>query len=189
MPYITEELYGAIGRETGLYDGLIMKSAWPKGFIFDFSADDERQINALVSTVTQVRTIKADLGLGAKKIELDISFKAEINDLWHNNKDWVARLAGLEKISIKKHLKRSLYKGEWWDFDFAVSDLDSAAFLASLEKKVLNIENFAAKLAAKLNNENFVKNAPEEIVATDRERFVAAQAELKRLKELRDAFR
>ena len=98
-------------------------------------------------------------------------------------------LSWIEDISFKKTLKRTLYKGYWWDFNFVVSDLDSTAFLVSLEKKVLNVENFTTKMAAKLNNENFVKNAPEEVVASDRERFLTAQTELKRLKELRDAFR
>jgi valyl-tRNA synthetase len=143
----------------------------------------------LIDTITQIRNIKADLGLSAKKITLEISFKAGTGDLWHNNKDWAARLAGVEKVLFKNNLKRALYKSDWWDFSFEVSDLDSAAFLVSLEKKVLNVENFTAKMAAKLNNENFVKNAPQEVVANDRERFLTAQTELKRLKELRDAFR
>jgi valyl-tRNA synthetase len=189
IPYITEEIYTTIGRETGLGSGSVMQAVWPQGYAVDFKPGEEEQIRALIDTVTQIRNIKADLGLSAKKIDFELSFKAETGDLWHNNKEWVARLAGLEKISFRKSLKRALCKNEWWDFGFEVSELDSAAFLGSLEKKILNIENFTAKMAAKLNNENFVKNAPQEVVVNDRERFSAAQIELKRLKELHDAFR
>jgi len=189
MPYITEEIYTIIGRETGLVHGSLMRSSWPKPFNAPFNPGEQEQIYALIHTVTQIRTIKADLNLSSHKINLEISFQADMENLWHNNEDWLKRLSGIEQVIVVKRLKRTLFQSNLWNFNFAVSDLDCTAFLASLEKKVLNMESFTAKMAAKLNNENFVKNAAQEVVASDRERFATAQAELKRLKELRDAFR
>jgi valyl-tRNA synthetase len=36
MPYITEEIYTTIGRETGLTAGSIMQAVWPRNYPIDF---------------------------------------------------------------------------------------------------------------------------------------------------------
>jgi valyl-tRNA synthetase len=60
--------------------------------------------------------------------------------------------------------------------------IDVAAETARLEKALAKLGKETGGLEAKLANERFLANAPEEVVAEQRERLAAALAERDRLK-------
>ena len=69
--------------------------------------------------------------------------------------------------------------------------IDLAAEAARLQKEIAKVTEEIARLHKKLSNEKFVANAPEEIVAAEREKlaeFVEAQSRLQlALSRVRDA--
>jgi len=188
MPFITEEIYSIIAEMVPLKSKLIMHSDWPQGINIEFAPGEKEKMAAIMDTIVQIRNLKADLGLNTQKTKLEVLPKQYADSLWLENKDWVKRLALLEDIELVKYLKRTLYKGEWWDLNL-ISDLNADVFIASLDKKIANIENMMAKTNAKLSNENFVKNAPADIVDGEKVRFAEMQKQTSRLGELRNAFK
>ena len=55
--------------------------------------------------------------------------------------------------------------------------IDPQAEIERLTKRIAKIDADIAKLSAKLGNENFVRNAPPDVVATDRARVAEFEAQ------------
>jgi valyl-tRNA synthetase len=63
------------------------------------------------------------------------------------------------------------------------SVIDKDAELARLSKEIGKIEGELAKIAGKLGNEKFVANAPEAVVAKERDRQAQLESQLVKLKD------
>jgi len=189
MPFITQEIYHTIAGIVPLSPDSIMSSLWPEPVGITFAPEEKTAIFALIDTVVRIRNIKADLGMNTQKVILEVMAREGAAGLWKDNQDWIKRLALLDGVEVVKCLKRTLYKSGLWDINLRVPDIDHAAFLTALEKKISGLESVSARAAGKLSNDKFVKNAPADVVEQERERFAAVRLELKRLKELSDAFK
>jgi valyl-tRNA synthetase len=95
---------------------------------------------------------------------------------------WLTRLAGLESI---KQLARSesapesatAIVGELTLLVPMAGLIDPKAEIERLTKKMAKNASDIGKLNAKLGNENFVRNAPPEVVAADRARVAELEAQ------------
>jgi valyl-tRNA synthetase len=186
LPFVTEELWTSL---TGAESVVIAR--WPgevaagaDGALPELPADlaAEAEIEALMRLVTEVRRFRSDQGL-------------------RPSQQVPARLAGLGDTVLADHegrirtLLRLVEPGP----DFAPTaslqaegvtiDLDTAAGLdVAAERKRLAKDLAAAEAdieaaLRKLSSQSFVERAPAEIVAKNRDRLAAAQAEAARLTE------
>jgi valyl-tRNA synthetase len=64
--------------------------------------------------------------------------------------------------------------------------IDVEAELARLGKRRSKVEQELARASAKLGNDSFVRNAPAEVVAQERERIAGFKRELAQLAEQRE---
>jgi valyl-tRNA synthetase len=125
--------------------------------------------------------------LGTEKVGLEV--KTEQEKLWEENKSWIQRLSNLECIEFRKDLKRILYKNDLWELNLKIEELEINKFIASLEKKIKDLEKVLERISLRINNENFLKNAPKEKVEEEKIRFKELSLQMKSLKELKDAFK
>jgi valyl-tRNA synthetase len=191
MPFISEEIFQSIKRNTGLVlQEALMVSSWPvKTNLVISDKNIFSKFQALLETITNIRTVKIDLGVGTKKIKLQVAAGQTDIDYWKSNETWIKRLAFLENIEFLETLERTLYKNDYWQFNLALDDVDTKNFLFSLEKKLAATQNIFDKVSRRLNNENFLKNALPETVQEERDKFQQLLLKLNRLKELKDAFK
>jgi valyl-tRNA synthetase len=164
-----------------------MTSPWPKTFSLDYEEKEREKIERLIETIKEIRNIKINLGLGSKRVGLEIKTKEE--KLWEKNKLWILRLSQLEDIEFKETLKRTLYKNDLWELNLKIEELKITEFISSLEKKINELAKVLNRISSRINNENFLKNAPAEKVEEEKKRFQDLSLQVKRLIELKDAFK
>lgn len=190
MPYISEEIFQLF--KTNLFidvEESIAISKWPQPAEVKGEITNIKTITAIAATIKEIRNIKADLGLGQRKVKLMLKTGKDNEQYWKKHEAWIKRLALLEDISFTDTLKRIVFKNELWELDLGVEELDVKNFLVSLDKKINNLQNIQNKTSGRLDNENFLKNASSDVVEAEKNKFAEIAGQLKRLKELKDAFK
>ena len=189
MPFITEEIFSLIKDYTQLsLDKSIVKSAWPQKSGFN-NKNTLTEVNSLINTICSLRNIKADLGLGQKKVKLEVCMDEKCKKLWENNIVWIKRLTFSEAIVFKPELKRVLYHCKDLSLNLDIESADLSVFIASLDKKIGNLDNFLKKGAQRLKNEKFLERASPDIVDKEKKKFEDISSNYNRLKGLRDVFK
>ncbi|MCP4652625.1 MAG: valine--tRNA ligase [Candidatus Omnitrophica bacterium] len=190
MPFITEEIFEAVGKNTKLtQESSIMVASWPRKTELNIDARKEEITKSLFNTIKEMRNIKTDLGLGTKKVKLKIKITSDTKDVWAKNESWIKRLTILDTIEICEDLNRVLYRNDFWELNFDIDDIDKSTFVASLDKKINHAKGFLSKVSKKLENKRFIENAPGDTVEKERLKFKQTSAQKSRLQELRDAFK
>lgn len=176
MPYITEELYTKLlgGHEP------LMSQSWPD---YDgIAADDApiEEIEWLIALITEIRSLRADMNVPAG---------AQICLLVKDaSKTTLARLEAYSEI-IKKLARVGLIEQVGSPPKGSVQSVLGEATLilpiadlidlnkerTRLKKEVDKLKDEIKKIDQKLENKQFVSNAPEEIVEQERQRRVKAE--------------
>jgi valyl-tRNA synthetase len=189
MPFITEEVFRLIGAFTSLnLEESITRSGWPNKKEIEID-DKVRKLQAIINTIGEMRNIKIDLGMGTKKIKLEVKTNDENVDFWKKHQSWVRRLALLESIELKEELKRVIYKNELWELNLGIKDIDANSFLSSLNKKIADLRSVFEKVTQRLKNDNFLRNAKEETVEEEKNKFQELSNRIARLEDLRNALK
>ncbi|MDD4955016.1 MAG: valine--tRNA ligase [Candidatus Omnitrophica bacterium] len=189
MPFLTEEIFHLIKGNLSLeLDESISRASWPRPLGTGVKADTEK-INILFETIKELRNIKADLGIAQKKVKLQIKTSAENEKYLRPHENWIKRLSYLEAFEFTANLKRVIYKNALWELNLDVDEVNVKDFISALDKKINNIDSIRSKVAGRLENENFLKNASQETVEEEKNKFREIDFQLNRLKELKNAFR
>ncbi|MGB7906043.1 MAG: valine--tRNA ligase [Steroidobacteraceae bacterium] len=191
MPFITEEIWRKVGPLAGRTDGTIMLQPYPSAAEFAPDAVAEREIAALQAVVLGIRQIRGELDVPHSRatpvyVRSDKAGDAEaIRALAAT----IRRIANLESIELVQSeadlppcaIAISAGRTVLAPFDRLIDDV--SAELARLEKRRARTKQERDKCAAKLANANFVANAPESVVAQERDRSAEFERQLEQLGE------
>lgn len=145
-------------------------------------------MNKLIGFVTCVRNIRAQWNIKPQeKIKCFLISKNKENlTLLDSNKDSLQRLAGIDEFLINAELKHG--KNTAADL---VEDIKVAIPLSEIidvekeKKRILNqIEEqkkTALSLSQRLKNKDFIRKAPEEVIAKEKERLATLKNKIKEL--------
>jgi valyl-tRNA synthetase len=190
MPFITEEIFQLIKEQMPLsLEDAVVIAAWPEKYALEYDKKELGEIESVIETIKEIRNIKNDLGLGVKRVKLQVRLRDEDKPFWKENEAWIRRLTFSSEIEIKDKLDRILYKNELWESNLDIEDVDIKSFLASMEKKIKNLTNVFNKIDQRLKNKKFLENAAEETVEKEKIKFGEVFAQVKRLEDLKNAFK
>jgi valyl-tRNA synthetase len=190
MPFISEEIFLLIKSSTQLdLAPMLVGSDWPRRPTFKGKRQQLERINSLVTAIRNLRNVKADLGLGQKKVTLEVCLDAEGKKLWEENIGWIERLTLSKTIVFKRELSRVLYRQENLALNLDIESADLNTFLASLDKKIRGLEVILQKSGQRLKNDNFLSQAASTIVENEKQKFAEVSANCSRMKQLKDAFK
>ncbi|MDO9608727.1 MAG: class I tRNA ligase family protein, partial [Brevundimonas sp.] len=181
MPFITEELWAELGKEGPAREGLLIGAEWPvlpDDFI-DTVADEE--INWLISSVTELRSSRAEIGLpaGAKVTLAIYNPLPEAFGRFERHADTFSSLARLEKIQLVSERPEgavAILVGGVSAFIPLAGIIDLTAERARLEKEIAVFESDIGHVNKKLGNPNFVSRAVPEVVDEQRAKLAEAEA-------------
>jgi valyl-tRNA synthetase len=190
MPFITEELWTVTAEGGAARAGLLALAPWPT---LDGVADDaaEAEIGWVVDLVTAIRSLRAEMNIPpATLTPLALAgVSAETQARARRWNDVVKRLARLGDISFVDGAPQGavqlLVRGEVAALPLK-GVIDLSAEQVRLDKEIAKAEADIKRVDAKLSNEKFVANAPEEIVEEEREKRDAAMARKAKLLEALD---
>ena len=184
MPFMTEELWAQTAGEGQQRATLLCHAAWPAPVFEDTGAAAE--INWLIDLVSGVRSVRSEMNVPPSAIAplVLVGANAETKERLTRHEAAIKRLARVGEIShadAAPAASAQFVVGEATACLPLGTLIDLKAEAARLQKELAKATEEIARLHKKLSNEKFVANAPEEVVAAEREKleeYREAQAKL-----------
>jgi len=174
LPFVTEEIYGKLPNT----EGLLITAQYPR-----FSEErgypaEEKDFAFLQEFVRMIRTLRSECTITQeKKLRVMASMGSEQEQTLRQNEGLVKLLAGIGELEIKAPANEAGQRpagsigmaGAGFEvFVFIGEAVDIAALKKKFEKDLARDNAFVQGLRTKLANEQFVKNAPPELVAAEK---------------------
>jgi valyl-tRNA synthetase len=184
MPFMTEELWAETAGEGQSRSTLLCHAAWPAPDFEDHGSAAE--INWLIDLVSGVRSVRSEMNVPPAAIAPLVLLGAndETKGRLARHEAAIKRLARVGEIS---HADAAPAASAQFVIGEATACLplgtliDLKAEAARLQREIAKVTEEIARLHKKLSNEKFVANAPEDVVAAEREKldeYREAQAKL-----------
>jgi len=188
MPFITEEIWQSVKDLTGVEGETIMLQPYPTP---DFSRIDETAVTEaewLKAVITGVRNIRGEMNISpGKALPLVIKNGSDQDQqALQNTMKLLQKLAKLDSVTWLKADESAAPSATAlvgsMELLIPIEGLiDVSAEKERLEKEIARLDKELSRLAGKLDNENFVSNAPAEVVAKEQQKLAAAQEAHERL--------
>ncbi|RJR31793.1 valine--tRNA ligase [Candidatus Parcubacteria bacterium] len=177
MPYVTENIWQNFGV------GLLMVQKWPRASKMKNLSEGDFEL--IKSLVTAVRNLRSEYKIEPKnKIDAVIFAKTKLK-LIKEQEDIVKSLGRLSKIDFyrkdaPKHSARAI-AGDTEIYLPLENLIDLNKEKSRILKELSEAQKYSAALKKKLENSEFVKNAPEEIVDGEKEKLDQTESRIQKL--------
>ena len=174
MPFMTEELWAQTAGEEAGRQSLLCHATWPSPDFEDGEAASD--INWLIDLVTGIRSVRSEMNVPPAAIAplVVIGASASTRQRLERHDSAIKRLARIGDVSLAEAAPRGAAQIVLNEATVCLplgSLIDLKAEAARLQKEVAKVTEEIARLHKKLSNEKFVANAPEEVVAAEREKL------------------
>jgi valyl-tRNA synthetase len=184
MPFVTEELWDRFGYGE---DYSLARESWPEPVTVPDAAAARDELDWVVRLISAVRSVRTEMNVPPGTLTPILLRDAAPQSLARGQR-WMDAIRRLARASELKPLAGEMPKGSaQLVLDEATVVLPLADVIdigverARLAKERDKMLGEARKVAQKLDNADFVKRAPEDVVEENRERLAAAQADIGRL--------
>jgi len=199
MPFITEEIWQRAAPLAGRSGETVMLQPYPESKEFAQDAEAEREIEWIRNFILGVRQIRSGMDIAPSRKLPVLLQNASADDLARaeRHRPYLERLAGLESLKPlaageTAPQSATALVGELTILVPMAGLIDAAAEIERLTKRITKVKEDLRKTTAKLSNENFVRNAPPEVVTQERERtaefertITSLEAQLERVRSLK----
>ena len=175
MPFITEELWD----KTGHKDMLITHS-WPKSDATAIDADADEEINWLIDLISEIRSIRSEMNVpGSARAPLTLSGASDVTrkrlDTHEDLILFLGRLSGVDVSETAAAGSVPFVAGEATAHLAIAEFIDLKAEEARLTKGIADFDKTIDGVRRKLDNPEFVRKAPDEVITENRERLEDAE--------------
>ncbi|GHV19521.1 hypothetical protein FACS189494_01350 [Spirochaetia bacterium] len=188
LPFVTEEIWGKLPFKEG-DAGLLITQPYPDDDISQADTKNEAGFVFLQNLVRAIRTLRSEAAVTPdKKLRVTVKVDAACREQISRNKPLVCLLAGLNSLDVAAadsgavdataqdaNAGAVVLAGSGFEaFVYIAEAVDTAALKTKWAREVEKDKKFITTLQAKLANENFVKNAPPELVEAEKAKLVDA---------------
>ena len=171
MPFVTEALW----EQTGKRDTHLIVADWPRLEGLD-DADAQSEMDWLISVITDIRRVRAEMNVpaGAQLNAVAVGASDEIAGCIERNRPLIQRMARLAEITLGDSVPPASAQTVIGETTFALpleGVIDFGAERERIAKELKKLDGEISRLEKKLGNEKFVANAPEAVVAEQREKL------------------
>jgi len=184
MPFVTEELWDRFGYGEPCS---LIRTAWPEPVAVPDAAAARDELDWVVRLISEVRSVRTEMNVPPGTLTPILLRDAAPESLARGQR-WMDAIRVLARASELQPLNGDMPKGSAQTvIDEATVVLPLAGAIdigverARLAKERDKAMGEARKVTQKLDNADFVKRAPEEVVEENRDRLAAAQADIARL--------
>lgn len=172
MPFVTEEIWSIIfDREKS-----IMISHYPENL--PVYPEEEEKMNYIINAITGIRSIRGELNIPPSlDIRVEIkTFLKDIEDILKENLIFIKKLCRCKDVNIGMDIKRpegsAISVSDKMEIYIPIKGLlDIDSEIERLNKEKAKIIEAINSLSKKLSNEEFLKNAPANVVQKERLRY------------------
>ena len=184
MPFVTEELWDRFGYGEPCS---LMRTAWPAPIAVADAAAARVELDWVVRLISEVRSVRTEMNVPPGTLTPILLRDATPESLARGQR-WMDAIRRLARASDLMPLTGDMPKGsaqlvlDEATVILPLSDaIDIPAERVRLAKERDKAAGEARKIAQKLDNADFVRRAPEEVVEENRDRLATAQADIARL--------
>ncbi len=183
-PFITEEIWGNIKASN---DNKLIMTSWPDVNDKLINSDIESDIQIIMDIIKKIRNIKITLSISpSKPITLVLRGNEKITNILESNLNLLKRLVKIEKIksgeTIDKPPQSAAGVIQNLEFFIPLKNLiDINKEIERLQKQVDDMNGRLGAVNKKLNNENFIKRAPDNVVKHEKTKQLDYQNNLQKL--------
>ncbi len=180
MPFISEHLYHKLSG-TQLESGeSVMVMNFPKAV--KENAEAEAMFAIIEEAITAIRRAKVIIDMGNSKIaKAYVKLGKEIDTT--AAKPFIEKLAKVEEIEfVEAKVENAVTDvSDNLEVYIPTEEIDLSAIIGKLSKQKEKLEKEIQKLSGMLNNEKFVANAPEQVIAENRKALEDAQTKMEKV--------
>ena len=185
MPFVTEAVWQNIKERES-----IMIAPWPLADKRYINKKVESDMETVKNVIINIRNVRADMNIAySKKLTAGLApLKKSAGSLASDSVGYIKNLAQLEQLTIDENPVRpkSFLSAVTEEFNIIISldgVIDIAAEKARLIKKQDALKQQVMFTEKRLKNEDFVNNAPSEVVRMERERSAKIKEQIGRLEK------
>jgi len=187
IPFVTEEIWKDIGA-----GNLLITEKWPEKKDLGLNEAEGYIFVKIKSIVSAIRKIRAEYKVEpSKKIEA-IIYAGNDYELIKNEGILIKNLrTGIQKLEIKEKgdkIKEAVYVVVGDVEIYLIGIIDKEKEKKNLEKEIGNIEKYIEQIRKKLGNDNFVENAPMEVVEKERNKYQESMTKVEKLRSKLELF-
>ncbi|HET7587272.1 MAG TPA: valine--tRNA ligase [Gammaproteobacteria bacterium] len=190
MPFITEEIWQKVAPLVSRAGESIMLAPFPETADFAVDADAEAEMQWLMDFVLGVRQIRGEMDIAPGKPLPVLLTDADDTDrrrleAYDGLIRSLARIESVELLEASASAPQSATAllGQMKILVPLAGLIDIAAEAERLERQIGKLKKLEEQSERKLANEAFVSNAPEQVVAQERERLQEHRASIAKLEE------
>jgi valyl-tRNA synthetase len=186
-PFISEEIWQRVRPLVGATPASVMLCAYPLAAELEADSEAEAEMRWVMDFILGIRQIRGEMDIApSRKLEVLLQ-NAGARDLecLSRNLQYLTRLAGIEAPRALETqaapISAVALLGNMEILVPMAGLIEPEAELERLDKRLRKAEADSGKLQAKLDNAEFARNAPPEIVAKDRQRVSELRTEIAQL--------
>jgi valyl-tRNA synthetase len=182
MPFISEEIWHQLNERGEGADCIV--ATYPSSGSFD--EDLNHNMEEVRTIVTKVREIRSSKGLSPKE---SLELMCSNGQHWLLDSDLMGTLVKMANLSEVKTSAESPEQAISFvvgtdKFFVPIGDMiDVEEEIKKLEKDLEYAQGFVASVEKKLSNERFVQNAPEQVVAKERQKLSDGQERMEKIRQ------
>ncbi|MBU0633293.1 valine--tRNA ligase [bacterium] len=184
MPFITEYLYQELsGKELEETESIMITNFPTKTRRRE---EEEAKFEIIMEAIVSIRRAKVLVDMANQKIaKAYVKIDGASDEAKEMMKAYIEKLAKVEEIEFCNAKVADAVSdiGEKCEVFIPTASIDLAPIISRLEKQSEKLEKEISKLAGMLNNERFVANAPEDVLAKNREALADAQSKQEKVQE------
>jgi valyl-tRNA synthetase len=183
MPFITEELWGTTGKR----EKLLVHTDWPELSTGLIDAEADREMSFATTLIDDIRSARAQVHVpvGLKADLVATSLTDEARQAFQRNETLIKRLARIDQVTEGAAPKGSIaVAAEGAAFAIPLQGLiDIAEEKSRLQKAYDKLMKEIGGLKGRLDNPNFARSAPEDVVMEAQSNLEARQEEAAKINE------
>ena len=174
MPFFTEHVWDQATNILEKGSQRISRSQWPQKL--DFESNNSEKVNLFINLISSIRSTRAELNVPAKsKVKISYSnVSSDLEEIIEKNKEIIVSLTRSDSFKKEEYSKdEGMVQVIFNDGLIYLSlkgIIDFEEEKRRLQKNLKKTELELTKIHSKLNDKNFINNAPEEIILEQKER-------------------
>lgn len=178
IPFITEEIWQKVSGLVGKNGKSIMLETFPvyQQEICDLQAEED--IHWIKAVIVGIRTIRAEMNIAPNKLLSVLLHHGDENDkrcmqVYESLLTRLAKLQNLQWLNANENAPHaaSAIVGQMKVLIPLAGLIDIEAETARLQKELVKLQRDQEQVSAKLANESFVANAPEDVIDKQKQRL------------------